>query len=292
MPKKKPDQLKGASYFKDGFEFSILRLKHSFRTSFHGHDFHELVFTSLGQGFHKTLKSKRAIRRGNVFFIEKGLPHNYQIPKEIEIINILFSEKLAADIGRNYLAGSVPDNANIVKFLSQKLRYPVMLAPAETVKIEMAAEAIRKEYRNKGAGYETLIKTRLAEIFILLIRHVQEIKSVKMTELENDERITRALKLISERYAGKLTLKEIAGTTGLVPAYFSTLFRKLTGYSVFEYLNEYRIYKAADLLKNTKKPVLELAYETGFNSISLFNRTFKRLTGKTPLQYRKTARAS
>ena len=167
-----------------------------------------------------------------------------------------------------------------------------MLAPAETVKIEMAAEAIRKEYRNKGAGYETLIKTRLAEIFILLIRHVQEIKSVKMTELENDERITRALKLISERYAGKLTLKEIAGTTGLVPAYFSTLFRKLTGYSVFEYLNEYRIYKAADLLKNTKKPVLELAYETGFNSISLFNRTFKRLTGKTPLQYRKTARAS
>jgi AraC-like DNA-binding protein len=99
------------------------------------------------------------------------------------------------------------------------------------------------------------------------------------------------LKLISERYAGKVTLAEISSSVGLVPAYFSALFHKLTGYSVFEYLNEYRIYKACELLAKTKKPVLELAYETGFNSISLFNRTFKHLTGKTPLKYRRTEKS-
>jgi AraC-like DNA-binding protein len=81
-------------------------------------------------------------------------------------------------------------------------------------------------------------------------------------------------------------LEEIAKEIKLVPVYFSAFFRKATGYSVFEYINEYRIYKACELLKETKKPVLEIAYETGYNSISLFNRLFRRITGISPRKYR------
>ena len=68
----------------------------------------------------------------------------------------------------------------------------------------------------------------------------------------------------------------------------SNFFKKKTGYALFEYINEVRIQKACDILRYSDRTVLEVAYEVGFNSISLFNRTFKKLRGTTPREYRKT----
>ena len=67
----------------------------------------------------------------------------------------------------------------------------------------------------------------------------------------------------------------------------SRLFRNVTGMSCREYVLEYRMTKAMGLLRMTDKPIIEIAYETGFNNISYFNRTFKKHCHQTPSDFRK-----
>ena len=63
-------------------------------------------------------------------------------------------------------------------------------------------------------------------------------------------------------------------------------FKEYTGKTVNEYLTEYRIYIAKQLLEDTEKSILEIALECGFNEASYFIRIFKRQTGISPLKYR------
>ena len=72
------------------------------------------------------------------------------------------------------------------------------------------------------------------------------------------------------------------------PSYFSTLFKKLNGLTLWEYVQMRRIELAADQLLSTDKNVSEIALACGYNSISNFNRSFKAMTGQTPVAYRKS----
>lgn len=173
----------------------------------------------------------------------------------------------------------------------KKMKVPVFLSPAETIFFERCIKELFREFEEKKTGYRTIIKAHLTELIIRLVRYIDKELSLKMSDIENDERIERSLKLIEREYAEKITLKELADSVRLVPSYFSVFFRKETGYSVSEYINEFRIYKACSLLKGTKKQVIEIAYETGYNSISLFNRIFKRIIGFSPRRYRQVQKS-
>ena len=67
----------------------------------------------------------------------------------------------------------------------------------------------------------------------------------------------------------------------------SRLFRSVTGMSCIDYVIEYRMSKAISMVRLTDKPIIEIAYEVGFNNISYFNRTFKKHFQRTPSQCRK-----
>ena len=64
------------------------------------------------------------------------------------------------------------------------------------------------------------------------------------------------------------------------------MFRRVTGETIFSYLNSYRLEQGAVLLRSTALPVTAVAYETGFCSASYFIKQFKKLFSVTPLQYR------
>lgn len=81
-------------------------------------------------------------------------------------------------------------------------------------------------------------------------------------------------------------LDELAEIASMSKSYFSTVFKKLNGISPWDYLISKRISFAAELLKNTDKTILEIALECGFNNTANFNRAFKKITGKTPSEYK------
>jgi AraC-like DNA-binding protein len=68
--------------------------------------------------------------------------------------------------------------------------------------------------------------------------------------------------------------------------YFCKVFRKATGLTFTEYLTQVRVTKAKNLLQNPHTRIAEVAFESGFQSITHFNRSFRKLEGRSPKQYR------
>ena len=135
--------------------------------------------------------------------------------------------------------------------------------------------------------FELKLKSLINDlVFKLLTYGYIEIKSE--TPEGNDVRVVRqVVDYISENYMENITLAGLAELVNLSETGLSRLFRGITGMSCIDYVIEYRLTKAMGLLRTTDKPIIDVAYETGFNNISYFNRTFKKHCHQTPSEFRK-----
>jgi AraC-like DNA-binding protein len=98
--------------------------------------------------------------------------------------------------------------------------------------------------------------------------------------------ISKARKFITEHCSDEISLAVVARVVGMSPNYFSGKFTEATGIHFVEYVTRLRIEKARELLQNPNLRVSEIAFDVGFQSISQFNRTFKRVTGHSPRECR------
>ena len=135
--------------------------------------------------------------------------------------------------------------------------------------------------------FELQLKSLINDLVFRLLKYGYiEIKTE--TPEGNDVRIVRrVVDYISENYMENITLAGLAELVNLSETGLSRLFRSITGMSCIDYVIEYRLIKAKGLLRLTDKPIIDVAYETGFNNISYFNRTFKKHCHQTPSEYRK-----
>ena len=103
---------------------------------------------------------------------------------------------------------------------------------------------------------------------------------------ENRRHIKSALEYITDHYSEKISISEMAQLAGFSENYFMSLFRQYVGMSCIQYVNHYRIQKAAHALEETTKSVSEIAMIHGFDNISYFNLQFRRTFGMTPREFR------
>ena len=99
-------------------------------------------------------------------------------------------------------------------------------------------------------------------------------------------RVSELKEYIWANHTKNITLKQIAKTYYTNEKYLGRLFKKETGVSVHEYINDTRLKRAAHILKNSTDSILSISIECGFANISHFNRSFKKKYGITPSQYR------
>lgn len=102
----------------------------------------------------------------------------------------------------------------------------------------------------------------------------------------SDNRLDKINRFLTYNYQNEITLQEVAEIAGLHPTAFCRYFKEKTGKSLSVYLNELRIGFACKLLMKGNMQVSQVCYETGFNNLSNFNRTFKQITRLTPSHYR------
>lgn len=95
-----------------------------------------------------------------------------------------------------------------------------------------------------------------------------------------------AKRYIQNQYQERITLDQAAQAVNASTRHFCKLFKQATGLTFTDYLARLRVEKAKNLLQNPHHRVSEIAFETGFDSISQFNRSFKRITGLAPTQFR------
>jgi AraC-like DNA-binding protein len=108
---------------------------------------------------------------------------------------------------------------------------------------------------------------------------------------KEQSRIRDIYALIDERYQGKISVDEVAKFCNLTKPAFCRYFKKATGSTFIEFLNQYRISQSKRMLL-TGKNVTETCFECGFESLSYFNRTFKKVTGENPSEFKKRLHTS
>jgi AraC-like DNA-binding protein len=98
--------------------------------------------------------------------------------------------------------------------------------------------------------------------------------------------IARAKQFIEEHHTEDLALGQVAQAVHSSVFYFCKLFKKVTGINFTEFVSRRRTEKAKNLLLNPNLRVSEIAYEVGFQSLTHFNRVFKKIVGESPTEYR------
>ncbi len=156
--------------------------------------------------------------------------------------------------------------------------------------LEMLA-GLREEMKGKQKWYELLAMQKLAEILVLLYRSKQQADmEVVQTQLKADgwkyRKVSEIAAYLTEHCETDESLEQIAKRFYISKSYLTRIFREITGLTVREYVNAGRIRKAKHYLKNSKRSITEIADLTGFESITYFERIFKRYVNVSPLKYR------
>ena len=115
-----------------------------------------------------------------------------------------------------------------------------------------------------------------------------QIRQLSSRGLERAEpvEIWKARKFIHEHADEELSLTEVGKAVNISANHLSEKFKEVAGINFVDYVARIRVAKACDLLRNSNLRISEIAFAVGFQSLSQFNRVFKKLTQKSPTQFR------
>ncbi len=164
-------------------------------------------------------------------------------------------------------------------------------APARMQEIVQAARRIVGELAGREPGCALVVNGECARMLALLWR--ESMAQGLGPTVEHRARAVEVARLapvfraIHSRYAEPLTLEELAGIVQLHPAYFSSLFKRITGLPPLRYVARYRLDRVRELLLATDKPLAEVARLTGYRDAAYLSRVFRQAEGMSPGEYRR-----
>ncbi|HBR93912.1 MAG TPA: AraC family transcriptional regulator [Opitutae bacterium] len=165
-----------------------------------------------------------------------------------------------------------------------------LLAWGSEVNLKALEEAYFQTKVFNPEQYDAMLRllSTFAEHLATISNSIEPEQSIAAADPE-DQVVSRAKKYISERFNERISLDEAAQAVNASTRHFCKVFKQATGITFTDYLARTRVEKAKHLLQNPHLRVSEIAFETGFDSISQFNRSFKRITGMSPTQFRSEA---
>ncbi|OOM74782.1 bifunctional transcriptional activator/DNA repair enzyme AdaA [Clostridium puniceum] len=139
----------------------------------------------------------------------------------------------------------------------------------------------------KNYGYELEMKNYLGILWLNLAREIkEEIRDSAATIYNDNERVKLAMQYIHKYYADNVLLDNIAMAANISKSECCRSFKRILKITPFEYLMEYRISKACELLLKNNESISNIAFDVGFNGISYFGKVFKKYRNCTPSEYR------
>ena len=128
----------------------------------------------------------------------------------------------------------------------------------------------------------------IVKLLSIFAQHLSMLSNQVVLQQDNAEPpvIARAKEFIHEHQTEHLRLGHVAKAVNTSTFYFCKMFKKVTGINFTDYLSRVRIEKSKNLLLNPNLRVSEIAFDVGFQSLTHFNRVFKRILGQSPTEYR------
>ena len=167
-----------------------------------------------------------------------------------------------------------------------KLSFPQIYGDIYQILIQ-----IRNEYFSSNEFRELAIYSHLINLFVSIGRnHINDMDLFPNTKSHKQQeylqKFNDVLDYIDSHYTEELTLDDIADFSGFSKYHFTRLFKQYTDATFYDYLSFRRIKSAEELLAKHELSITEIALQSGFSSISTFNRIFKQETNCTPSEYR------
>lgn len=282
------------SFFKDG-ERVYIHLSTEFPDFvgvLHRHQFIEIVYILSGRAIHTVGDKEYEVKNGDITVINTGVPHKFtSIPNSNESF-VTYDLMFTPD----FVDSTV---INMSKF--ESLKYSLLffsLFPSNTVASpdmyipgKLYADygeiftRIYREFSGKEKGYVELIRAYTIELIVKIFRDIEKMGTATLSTAQL-KTINEAVQYIEDHYNLKLSVNDIAAKFFLGPDYFRKLFKKATGESVMCFQRKLRIDMACQLLSTTDMPIKDVCSTIGYDDMKTFYQTFKKVTGKTPKEYR------
>jgi AraC family transcriptional regulator len=171
------------------------------------------------------------------------------------------------------------------------LRY---LANIEDEMIRHIGLAILSEMVAETAAGRMLVETSALALAARLAHSYAEPLSVRRQRVSSHRldqiRLHRVLDHIAEHLDENITVTQLASVACLSPFHFARMFRASMGIAPHRYVSQQRLERAMVLLAEGKQPLSDIALSSQFSSQASFNRAFRRATGMTPGEYRRSTR--
>ncbi|MFI2743809.1 AraC family transcriptional regulator [Zhouia sp. PK063] len=254
----------------------------------HYHPEHELVYIIKGNGTLYTGDYIGSFKANDIFYFGKNTPHMFD-SNYIEHTDNKNSKAISIHINHQFM--------DEFRSFSKEFSYINKLVKNSNRGIQFDAsnneEMSDMFHQIQYSGtHETAIK------FMLILLKLYNLNTTSIQPLATplwlkhysiaDKRLNQIIQYIMQNFQSNITLETIANISGMNESAFCRYFKANTDKSFITFINELRINYACKLLKETnpEKTISEACFQSGFNSLSYFNRTFKKIMNTSPSNYK------
>lgn len=272
------------------FHFTAVMLHRNYKIGLHTHAFYEINVVLRGTGVHWIESNRLPCGRGDVYVIPPHVKHGYEEKENLDVFHVLlhdrfmhrYDEELHATEGFRMLFEIEPAlrvNLDEKLFLALSENELTELEPLQNTMLSLSA----LQYTSDRILLNSLA---LAYIVVLCRRFIAHHPQKSKTSVPNSYHIMKSIEWLQQNYMNKITADDMIAKTYLSRATYYRLFKKMFSVSPNEYLLNYRLGKAKEMLQYTDKTVSDIALDCGFFDPSHFIKNFERAEGITPARYR------
>lgn len=244
----------------------------------HYHNEFEILVATKGHLLVQTESESYSLSAGEGLFINSGLLHTISsaLPQEeTGFIAVVFDYSILCreqDITyENYIR----------PLLNGSMEPNIILSPDVCSLVHELFSA----YEAKEFGYELTVRHHLLQMFYLLLKDAKPSK--QSAQSTKSSVIKTVLDYMKQHYQEPISLQQLAKEAHVSKEYLCRLFHRVSGYSLMDYLNRYRIRQSTFLLLQTEDRISDIALSCGFSHSSYFGKLFLDYIGCTPTEYRK-----
>lgn len=272
-------------YYIGAHLFSIQQLR---RTGYntmprpHSHTGYELYYLLQGERVYFMNGKVYGAKKGDLIVVRPGDLHSTSSSQVEEF------ERILVNFSADFLEESDQPILEQPPYQESALLHLPLKEQAELERLLMGMLA---ECREQQPFYEAYVRNQLHELLIRVHRTGSWQENISEFQHPMHQKVSEIASYIHEHFREPLTLEQLSGRFYISPAYLSRVFLKLTGFHLSEYIRVVRVREAQTMLRLTKDKIQTIAEKVGFEHVSHFNKTFKSITGCSPLQYRKQHRS-
>jgi AraC-like DNA-binding protein len=252
----------------------------NFEVGWHQHIEYELILFTEGSGLSFVGNHVGEFETGDIYFLGSNLPHTFQ-KRDAKLITSAVVVQFKDNFwGSEFL--DIPECHYIQKLLETS-QFGLKLS--DKIKIQLKPLIINLEHTN---NFSRVILLAQCLDIISTSKEYQKVSSQELNQNNNqDSKINKVFQFTIDNFKESISLSDVAAITHMSIPAFCQYFKRSTKKTYIDFLNEVRTGYACHLLIETEKPVLDVCYESGYNTMANFHKQFLKIKKLTPLKYRK-----